>query len=386
MQDGNTWTINLSTFGQPVELRATMIFADNLSGQTPEQRVSYRCSLPRHVSIHRKSRISEPINAEPLPNASHYSQSDPPPLIGIVILNWNGWRDTMNAVSSTHALTWPRLRVYVVDNGSTDGSEEKLRAWAPELTIIQSGNNLGWSGGNNVGIRAALSDGCAHVLLLNNDATIRPNALTLIADVAEAHPDTASIGALIVSAHDPGLVEFAGTHVDARSSMPQHSYGKLSELNLASDPVPVVAVKGCAMLLTATGLSRVGLLTEDYFLNYDEMDWCYRATALGLDHFLVSRAVVEHKGGVSFGGCEGPLYRYFITRNQLVFARRHLSLKGRWFAWRCAFWQLRQAPDDGVTWFQSCVTVLLAVADYCRGRLGDCPPLIRKFNRRGSPG
>jgi GT2 family glycosyltransferase len=140
------------------------------------------------------------------------------------------------------------------------------------------------------------------------------------------------------------------------------------------------------MLLTATGLGRVGLLTEDYFLNFDETDWCYRANALGLHHFFVARATVEHKGAISFGGVEGPLYRYFTTRNRLVFARRHLDVRGRWYAWRSAFWELRQPPGAGVTRLRSYLTVLLAVMDYCLGRLGDCPPLIRKFNRRGQPG
>jgi len=302
-----------------------------------------------------------------------------------VILNWNGWRDTMDAVTSVWALTGPAPRIYVVDNASTDGSEARLRAWAPDLTIIQSGGNLGWAGGNNAGISAARRDGCAHVLLLNNDAMIRPDALTVLAGAAERHPDAASIGALIVSAADPESVEFAGAAMDPRSAMPKPHDIIYSELGLLPDLVPTIAVKGCAMLLTATGLSQVGLLTEDYFLNYDETDWCFRANALGLVHYMALRAVVEHKGAVSFAGFDGPLYRYFITRNRLVFAHRHLSFRGRWFAWRAAFWQLRQPPGPGVTWFQSWWVVLMAILDYGRGRLGDCPPRVRVFNRRGLP-
>ncbi len=308
----------------------------------------------------------------------------PMPLIGIVILNWNGWRDTMDAVASTRRLTYPRFRVYVVDNASTDNSETHLRAWAPDLILIPSGGNLGWSGGNNVGIRAAQRDGCAHVLLLNNDAAIRPDALTLLARAAAALPDAAALGALIVSADDPDHVEFGGAWIDARTGLPMQWHGRLSALRPPPAPERMAAVKGCAMLLTATGLAAAGALTEDYFLNYDETDWCYRATAAGLGNYLVADAVVEHKGAMSFQGTGGPLYRYFIARNRLLFARRHLDRRGRWHAWRSAFWDFRQALGHGgaLSRLLLSLTILRAVADHALGRYGDCPPVIRAFNRR----
>jgi GT2 family glycosyltransferase len=315
--------------------------------------------------------------------------------IGIVILNWNGWRDTIEAVESTRTLTYQNHQVYVVDNASTDDSEERLRTWDPALTVIQSGGNLGWSGGNNVGIRAALKDGCEHVLLLNNDAMIRSDALTHLADEADRLPDAGALGSLIVSCRDPTWIEYGGCDIDPRTGMPRQLYGSMADLRLPADPIPAVMVKGCAMLLTATGLARIGLLTEDYFLNFDEADWCYRANAAGLRHYLVPRSIVEHKGAASFEGTEGPLYCYFITRNRLVFARRHLDRRGRRFAWRSALWELRRAfGGAGAKRMRNrsgklsrvrlpiALTVLIAVFDYCRGRLGDCPGLIRAMNRR----
>lgn len=309
------------------------------------------------------------------------------PPVGIVILNWNGWRDTIDAVAGARKLTHANHRVYVVDNASTDESWEKLRAWDPGLTLIQSGGNLGWAGGNNVGIRAAWADGCAQVLLLNNDAIPSPDSLTALVDAARTLPDAASLGAMIVDASDPGRVEFGGGHIDLRTRMPRQIHGRVETLELSQAPVPIAAVKGCAMLLTAAGLARTGLLTEDYFLNFDETDWCYRARAAGLENYLVTRSVVAHKGAISFKGTEGPLYRYFITRNRLVFAHRHLDRVGRWYAWRGAFWDLRQAlsgpaPDVHGSRLTLALTVLLAVADYCRNRLGDCPPIVRAWNRR----
>jgi GT2 family glycosyltransferase len=311
------------------------------------------------------------------------------PLVGIVILNWNGWRDTIDAVTSTRELTYLNHRVYVVDNASTDDSEANLRAWAPELTIIQSGGNLGWSGGNNAGIRAASRDGCRHVLLLNNDAMMRPKSLTALIDAAERLPDAACVGSLIVDANDPEEVEFAGNTVNPRTGLPHRIHGPLGNFVNAEKPVPTVAVKGCSMLLTQTGLTRVGLLSEDYFLNFDETDWCYRARAAGLQNYMAGGSIVAHKGAVSFAGTEGPLYRYFVARNRLVFARRHLGPRGRWYAWRGALSDLREAlarpPSEGThtaTRLTQGLAILLAVVDYCRGRLGDCPPRVRVWNRR----
>ena len=319
-----------------------------------------------------------------LPDETMPAPAAMPPLIGIVILNWNGWRDTLEAIASARRLTHPRFRVYVVDNASTDGSETRLRAHAQDMTVIQSGANLGWSGGNNMGIRAAQSDGCAHVLLLNNDATLRPDTLARLAAAADALPDAAALGALIVSADDPDHVEFGGAWIDPRTHLPLQAHGRLNEMALPAAPARMPMVKGCAMLLTAAGLAGVGALTEDYFLNYDEADWCYRATAAGLGVYLVADAVVEHKGALSFQGTEGPLYRYFIARNRLLFARRHLDRRALWHAWRSAFWDFRQALGHGGMLSRALLafTILRAVADHALGRYGDCPPVIRVFNRR----
>jgi GT2 family glycosyltransferase len=90
--------------------------------------------------------------------------------VGIVLLNWNGWRDTVACLQSLRTLDYVPYEVYLVDNASEDDSEFRLRQWDPQLRIIQAGGNLGWAGGCNVGIRAALAEGCAHVYLLNNDA------------------------------------------------------------------------------------------------------------------------------------------------------------------------------------------------------------------------
>ncbi len=263
------------------------------------------------------------------------------PKVGIIVLNWNSWRETMDCVNSLQHLEYPNYAVYTVDNASSDGSEGRLRAWNPTLRIIQSGANLGWAGGNNTGIRIARADSCYHIYLLNSDTTVRPDTLTLLLEAAE-HPNAASVGSLVVSEADPNWVEFGGCYIDPRTRFPRQIHCMLNEMDRAAGPQPIVAVKGCSMLLTNAALDRVGLFSEDYFLNYDETDWCYRASALGMSHYFVPAAVVAHKGAVSFQGTDGPVYRYFIIRNRLLFASRHLRRTKQWFAWRAALAELKR--------------------------------------------
>ncbi len=311
------------------------------------------------------------------------------PKVGIVLLNWNGWGDTIECLESLKALTYPDFDVFVVDNASTDGSEDHLRAWDSALNVIQSGGNLGWAGGCNVGIRAALASGCEHVYLLNNDAMVRSDTLVRLVEAAQAL-QAAALGSLVVSATDGNWAEFAGTIMDDRTHHPLQISCRLDEIVTASsEPSDTLAVKGCSMLLTGPALRKIGLLNEDYFLNYDETDWCFRARDAGMTNYYVSDSIIDHKGAVSFKGTNNPLYRYFITRNRLLFARRHLDARGRFFAWRGALWELRYAlmlPQEAgrSSWRHRLLllsSVMLAIRDYCLGWFGDCPPVVRKFAR-----
>ncbi len=308
--------------------------------------------------------------------------------VGIVVLNWNSWRETMDCVNSVQGLEYPDYSLYIVDNASDDCSEQTLRAWKPTLRIIQSGGNLGWAGGNNVGIRVARAEGCHHIYLLNSDATVRSDTLSLLVEAAMC-PNAAAVGSLVVSEADPHWVEFGGCYVDPRTHFPRQIHCTLDEMDRASGPQPIIAVKGCSMLLTEVALERVGLLAEDYFLNYDEVDWCYRASALGMSHYFVPAAVVAHKGAVSFQGTTGPLYRYFIVRNRLLFAHRHLGRSEQWSAWRAALWELRstlfptESPRQSLSRRLMLLrSIWLGMRDYSLSRYGDCPSLVRVLNRR----
>ncbi len=308
------------------------------------------------------------------------------PKVGIVLANWNGWQNTAECLISLRHLNYPNAIVYVVDNASSDDSETRLRAFDPTLNIIQSGSNLGWAGGCNVGIRAALSGDCEHVYLLNNDAVVRPDTLSRLVD-ATSLPSAAALGSLVISAADASWAEFAGTLLDKRTHHPYQVSRRLHGDETLQKASVTTALKGCSMLLTAAGLRKVGLFEEAYFLNYDETDWCFRAKAAGMVSYYVPASVIAHKGAASFGGTNNPLYRYFITRNRLLFARRHLDAQGRFFAWRGVVWEIQKALLQTQKIGRSSLRhrrllltcIMMAVGDYCLGRFGDCPRLIRRY-------
>jgi len=128
------------------------------------------------------------------------------PLVFIIVLNWNGKDDTLECLGSLQQLDYPNFETVVVDNGSTDGSEDVIRSAFPSVNFIQTGRNLGYAGGNNVGIKHALSHGADYVWLLNNDTTVDPNALTALVETAQADPKIAVVGSKIFYYDQPDVI------------------------------------------------------------------------------------------------------------------------------------------------------------------------------------
>src|SRR5689334_13312211 len=132
------------------------------------------------------------------------------PSVSVVLLNWNGWKDTIPCVESLRQLGYANVQIVVVDNASTDESEERIRAACPDVTLLQSGANRGFAGGNNVGIRYALEHSADYVWLLNNDTLVRPNTLSALVARAESDPRIGFVGSKILYASRPDLVWYAG--------------------------------------------------------------------------------------------------------------------------------------------------------------------------------
>ena len=246
-------------------------------------------------------------------------------LIFIILVNWNGWQDTVECVDSCRKLTYKACRVLIVDNGSTDNSEEILSKRFPDIEIIQTGSNLGFAGGNNVGINYALSQGADGVWLLNNDTIADPDALSELVNVAESAGDVGIVGSKIFYFNDPKLLWFAGGRIFYPTANCEH-IGQSKEDDGSYDLiVEVDYITGCSLLITRKAVESAGLMDERFFLLFEEADWNVRVRRNGFKILYAPSSVVWHKVSRSFGGYS-PKYFYYLFRNSLLFTIKHNPL------------------------------------------------------------
>lgn len=214
-----------------------------------------------------------------------------------VLLNWNGWPDTLACLEAVAQMRSAPERVLVVDNGSTDDSVARIRAAAPQHTLLETGRNLGFAAGANVGIRRALEDGADRVWLLNNDTVPDPAALAAMGARLDADPRLGIVGSMLRYAHDPSLIQaLGGGYIHWWLGLPHHirSETRLSRLEY---------VIGASMLVRRDVFDAIGLLDERFFLYWEDADFCRRAVRAGWRLTVAPESVVLHKeGGTASGG------------------------------------------------------------------------------------
>ncbi len=240
--------------------------------------------------------------------------------IGAVVLNYRTADQTWLATRSIQTST-VTSQVWVVDNGSEDGSLERLSVTLPDVTVLDAGRNLGFAGGCNVGIRAALEAGARFVLLVNSDAVLAPDALAKLIDIAAAHPDAGILAPVILSREEPDRVASAGIRFSLTTGRMRHlAAGEpLSRLPHAT-ALPVDAVSGCVMLIRREALEKAGLFDDAFFFSFEDIELCLRMRKAGFEVLCVPGAVAYHEGGRSIGRTS-PQRVYFAARNHLRVAR-----------------------------------------------------------------
>lgn len=288
----------------------------------------------------------------------------PAPRIYVVVLNWNGWRDTIECLESVFRLEGAAITAVVCDNASDDESVGQIEAWAKgevgaqrspmlpaepvrkplafrrlsrsqaerepsdglALVLIDTGGNLGFAGGCNVGIRHALRDPrCSHVWLLNNDSVAAPDALARMLALLSSRPRVGLCGSQVCCYERPAMVQTFGGLLN-RWFFTTHSLANGATAGALPEPAKVDYVPGASMLATRAFLENVGLMSEDYFLYFEEIDWAVRAKGR-FELAVCSASVVFHRGGASIGtpgdkGERGLRSEFYLLRGRLLFAKR----------------------------------------------------------------
>lgn len=236
-----------------------------------------------------------------------------------VVLNWNGGNDTLRALASLEA-----IEAICVDNGSTDGSDAEVERRFPNVELLRNGANLGYAGGNNVGIRRALERHADWILLLNNDAEVEPAIADALTRAAQARPD-AGLLACKVLFENGRTVMYAGASFNALLgySGRREGFGGPDRFHESRD---VVRADGAAMAVSRAAFDRVGLLDDALFAYVEDVELSLRVRGAGFAVVFVPDAVVRHKGGASTGGTASTTNLYYDTRNTIVVVERHRPL------------------------------------------------------------
>ena len=244
----------------------------------------------------------------------------------IIILNWNGWQDTVECVESCLGLTYPNFQILIVDNCSTDNSPTILQKRFPDIDLLQSGANLGFSGGNNVGIRYALAHGADHIWLLNNDTRVDCNALSALVSVCESDSRIGIVGSKLYYYDEPNKIAFAGGCWKQSPLRPYHLGVNETDHGQFDVIMEVDFITGCSLLIRSEVIEDIGVMHEEYFLYWEDIDWNARAAKHGWKILYVPQSKVWHKVSSSIG--DKPLLQaYYNVRNRLLFMSRHQPLK-----------------------------------------------------------
>lgn len=250
------------------------------------------------------------------------------PSVAVVIVNWNGRHFLDACLSSVLEQESAPDRVYVVDNSSTDGSQEYLRARWPQVITLEAGANLGFSGGNNLGIRDALAEGADYVLLLNNDAQLLPGALgELLAAVEEAGPVAWAAAPKILYRANPDVIWSAGGSFDWWRGLSLHRGWDERDRGQYDRPELMEFATACCILVRAATFREQGMLDDGYFMYFEDAELAARASRTGARVAYRPAARVLHDVQGSTGGSEGgqsPVALYYWTRNRCRFISRNV--------------------------------------------------------------
>lgn len=236
--------------------------------------------------------------------------------VAIIVLNWNGWRDTLECLASLKNLNYPNYRIIVVDNASTDDSVTRVHDAHAGLLLIVNDRNLGFGGGCNVGIRRALQEGADYVWLLNNDTKVDPHALTALVEKAECDPKIGAAGSVLYYMDEPGRVQaWGGGYVNFWLGVSRHRYAPAPENRLHY-------LTGASLLLRREALEQVGLFDEKFFMYWEDADFGFRLRRAGWKLAVASGARVWHKESASLGK-KSPVLDEYFNASAVRFFRRH---------------------------------------------------------------
>lgn len=238
------------------------------------------------------------------------------PTVAAIVLNWNGWSDTIACLQALERVEYPSISIVVVDNGSTDDSVSRIRHTFPRVDLVETGCNLGFAGGVNAGIREAFKRQLDYVWLLNNDAAPLPGALAALVRKAQSNPRLAEVGSVLLYTDRPDVVQaWGGGRVN-------RWMGRASHATRRHDDDWFDYLTAASVLLRRASLEDVGLFDENFFLYWEDTDLSVRLRMNDWKLGVAPDALVLHRENGSTGRNRHMVDR-FSTSSGILFLRKH---------------------------------------------------------------
>lgn len=247
------------------------------------------------------------------------------PKVYVIVLNWNGWKDTIECIGSLKKLEYPNVHICVVDNASTNESVSKIQQEYPEIQILEMEQNRGYAAGNNAGIREALDHGADYMWILNNDTTVESDALWPLIAKMEEEKNIGMCGSLLKDYHDKEKIQAWGGGRYNKwlgITIPIASFDNEDNTKMLERSLDYIW--GAAVFVSKSFVQSTGLMNEEYFLYYEEMDWSVRGQE-NYDLGIAPKSIVYHKLKASIDSNKKKNQKrtlqadYYQTRNRLKF-------------------------------------------------------------------
>ncbi len=244
------------------------------------------------------------------------------PRVSIITINYNAVEATLDLLDSLSEISYPAIEIIVVDNASKVNPKDILLKKHPEINLILSDNNLGFAGGNNLAIEKAEGE---YLLFVNNDAILTKGCIEALIDTFNQKPDAGMVSPKFHFYNQPGIIEYAG-YSDINSFTGRNvTIGSGIKDSGQFDTIGETHFcHGGGMMIPKKIVDEVGPMPEEYFLYYEEFDWCEQIKKAGYKIYYQPKALIRHKVSVSIGN-DSPLKTYYLTRNRILFMRRNKS-------------------------------------------------------------
>ncbi|MCI9618307.1 MAG: glycosyltransferase family 2 protein [Eubacterium sp.] len=254
------------------------------------------------------------------------------PSVAIILLNYCNYEDTITCVKTLKKIDYENYIIFIIDNHSPNESLKKLYILKePKIQIIDSGKNGGFAYGNNIGIQYALEAGMDYILLLNNDTLVEPDFLSELINKGVQKAKGDIITCRIMYNFDKDKVWYAGGEIDWDNLRAIH-YGFNKNVNSINNKLnEVTFISGCCMLISRTCIEKIGMLSEEYFMYYEDVDYCQHAMEKGAKLVYVPSSIIYHCVSAAGGGSNSSFVIEWNNRSRRKFYRKYKNniKKGR---------------------------------------------------------